>query len=41
MVASIGHDILLSSALILASIAGLVTILFVVARIVREDAEAA
>ena len=28
MVASIGHDILLSSALILASIAGLVTILF-------------
>jgi hypothetical protein len=40
MVASIGHDILLGSGLILASLAALVTILLVVARIVREDPEA-
>jgi len=41
MVASIGHDIMISSVLILASIAALVTILFVVARLVGEDPEAA
>ena len=41
MVASIGHDILISCGLILASIVALVTILLVVARLVGDDPEAA